>query len=104
MTTSQCRKFAVLDNGYMGLVPSCTEVGDEVHILNGVTMPFAVRCREDGKAVQVGDAYIHGIMDGEAVQDLIYRRLDATASLLDFNTSLKSLFHNSNLAGLIDSV
>jgi hypothetical protein len=74
MITSQCREFAVLDSSYMGLVSSCTEVGDEVHILTGVTMPFAVRCRENGKAVLVGDAYIHRIMDGEAVQDLTCKR------------------------------
>jgi hypothetical protein len=69
LTASQCRRFGILDNGYMGLLPSCTAVGDEVHILSGITIPFVVRCGVGGKSLLVGDAYIHGVMDGEAVED-----------------------------------
>lgn len=56
------------DTGYIGLVPSSTEVGDEVHVLGGVTVPFVLRATaETQKYTLIGDSYIHGIMDGEFV-------------------------------------
>jgi hypothetical protein len=63
------RRFGITDQGYMGLVPSCSQIGDEVHILGGATVPFVMRHRAERNFILVGDAYIHGVMEGEAVQD-----------------------------------
>ncbi|KAH0536097.1 hypothetical protein FGG08_007002 [Glutinoglossum americanum] len=70
LTACRRRRFAVTDKGYIGLVPECTELGDGVYILGGVSVPFVLRHREKVNFTLVGDAYIHGVMDGEAVRDL----------------------------------
>lgn len=73
------RRFAITDTGYMSLVPSCAEVGDAVAILFGFKTPFTIRiigeCGQ-GEDVEkrvyaqlVGDAYMHGVMEGEAVKE-----------------------------------
>ncbi|KAK4182813.1 hypothetical protein QBC35DRAFT_140561 [Podospora australis] len=74
------RRLAVTDNGYAGLVPDVTVAGDVVVILDGVATPFLLRkCptldKEDSGFVDgieayqlVGDAYIEGIMHGEALE------------------------------------
>jgi len=40
--------------------------GDVVAVLNGLSIPLILRKVETGYEV-VGDCYIHGLMDGEAV-------------------------------------
>lgn len=72
------RRFAYLDGGYMGLVPRRAEVGDEVFIFRGGQVPFVVRRRwgDDGVGgwkrewTFVGECYVHGVMDGEAMMRL----------------------------------
>ncbi len=67
----RARRFAVTEHGYMGLVPTCTQVGDEVFLLGGVTVPFVLRHRqEERKYVLVGDSYIHGVMEGEVAETM----------------------------------
>lgn len=69
------RSFVFTERGYMGLAPDWCETGDVVAIMAGGTMPMVLRPvsqranqREDGSTVfeLVGEAYIHGIMDGQA--------------------------------------
>ncbi|KAE8445818.1 hypothetical protein EG329_012876 [Mollisiaceae sp. DMI_Dod_QoI] len=69
-TAVACRKrrFAITDEGYIGLVPLCSEVGDGVYILGGVSVPFVMRRKGSKEFVLVGDAYIHGVMEGEAAE------------------------------------
>jgi hypothetical protein len=61
------RNFCVTSKGYIGLVPPKTEVGDKVCILFGGRTPFLLRDAGGGKHVLVGECYIHGMMDGEAL-------------------------------------
>jgi hypothetical protein len=61
------RNFCVTSKGYIGLVPPKTEVGDKVCILFGGRTPFVLRDAGGGKHVLVGECYIHGMMDGEAL-------------------------------------
>jgi hypothetical protein len=53
--------------GYIGLAPSSTERGDKVCVLLGCKVPLILRPIDDYFQV-IGDAYIHGIMHGEAVE------------------------------------
>ena len=72
------RRFAITDTGYMCLVPECSEIGDEVAIFRGFRVPYTIRpqsdftTEKDGmeqvSAQLVGDTYMHGMMDGEAVE------------------------------------
>jgi hypothetical protein len=67
--------------GHIGLGPSTMLVGDEVWILSGGRTPFILRPYDSsagsGESSQhefVGDAFVHGIMMGEAVQRTSERR------------------------------
>jgi hypothetical protein len=71
--------FAVTEEKYVGIVPAKAKAGDYVCIILGCDVPFIVR-EDYGKYVLVGECYIHGIMDGEAmdmekykIQDIILK-------------------------------
>jgi hypothetical protein len=66
------RKFLVSKKrNYIGLAPKPAQVGDLICILFGCTVPVVLRRCEDEKGAAyfqlVGESYVHGIMDGEAV-------------------------------------
>ncbi|KAM7191290.1 Heterokaryon incompatibility protein (HET) domain containing protein [Naviculisporaceae sp. PSN 640] len=88
MMCSTGRRFCVTRKGYMAIVPPGAVEGDLVCILKGVNTPFVLReCKREDKGpaadvsreddgdkararrrVQiVGEAYVHGVMDGEAM-------------------------------------
>ncbi|KAM7191506.1 hypothetical protein V8F33_008857 [Rhypophila sp. PSN 637] len=56
-------------NGFLGMGPLSSEIGDEVWVLEGGKTPFVVRRpREGGSRCRlIGEAYVHGIMHGEAI-------------------------------------
>ncbi|KEZ43251.1 hypothetical protein SAPIO_CDS4947 [Scedosporium apiospermum] len=63
--------FCATENGFMGRVPIGTRVGDVVVILLGAKVPFIVRKYEDFDMYYlVGECYVHGVMDGEMLEDL----------------------------------
>nr|POF17907.1 heterokaryon incompatibility protein 6, or allele [Quercus suber] len=53
--------------GYLGLVPHGTQEGDVVFVVRGADVPFVLRSRTDGAYELVGEAYVQGIMCGEAL-------------------------------------
>lgn len=60
--------FFITAFGYVGMGPPTTQKGDQVWILRGGWVPFVLRPRsKHGEYTLVGDAYVHGIMNGEAV-------------------------------------
>lgn len=72
------RAFFVTEKGYMGVGPSGTKPGDEVWCFYGGRTPFVVRPtgtehffvqEEQSRALHsmVGDAFVHGFMDREAL-------------------------------------
>ncbi|KAF1947354.1 HET-domain-containing protein [Clathrospora elynae] len=67
------RRFAITHNRYFALVPRGTRIGDEIVILDKACVPFVVRrlCKEEegqGARFEVlGEAYVHGVMKGEAM-------------------------------------
>lgn len=66
---SQGRKFVTtLQHDYMGLVPFWAEPGDAVFMLLGGEMLYVARPTLEGTYHYVGEAYIHGVMDGQVVQ------------------------------------
>ena len=61
------RRFATTVLGYMGLFPSQARKGDAVAIIYGAPSPFVIR--PEGQDYQlIGECYVHGIMDGEAMK------------------------------------
>jgi hypothetical protein len=72
-------RFCLTKNDYLGLVPLTTEIGDVVCIVHSSCVPFVLRPCKDIKGAfrLVGKCYIHGIMEGEAMQmkDLVQREI-----------------------------
>jgi hypothetical protein len=65
--TCRNRKLAHTLRGYMGLVPSRARVGDQLCVLFGGQVSYMLRKRKDSSYEYVGECYIHGLMDGEAL-------------------------------------
>jgi hypothetical protein len=62
------RTYMVTSNGRLGLAPVGTKAGDLVCILYGANTPYIVRSNGNGNPMTlVGDAYVDGIMYGEAL-------------------------------------
>jgi hypothetical protein len=59
--------FFITDRGYIGFGPPTLKVGDEIWVLFGGRMPFVLSRRRTEYKFR-GEAYVHGIMDGEAVE------------------------------------
>ncbi|PMD48906.1 hypothetical protein L207DRAFT_376933, partial [Hyaloscypha variabilis F] len=60
--------FMVTSKGYVGWAHPLALPGDHIYILSGCTIPIVLRSRKEGGFVLVGDAYVQGIMEGEAVK------------------------------------
>jgi hypothetical protein len=55
--------------GYVGLCSEDVEPGDEIVIVIGADVPYAVRPRDDGESYTlVGECHVYGIMYGEFMQ------------------------------------
>lgn len=64
---SQQRTLIYSTRGYIGLAPSSTLPGDKICVLYGFYAPVILRPHPDNAYTFIGDAYIHALMDGEAV-------------------------------------
>jgi hypothetical protein len=72
------RLFCVTERGYFGIVPKRTQVGDQIVVLFGGHTPFVLREREDMSDISlekqcwqlIGESYVHGMMDDEALNGL----------------------------------
>ena len=62
------RVFCSTKQGRIGLVPCTTQTGDLVAVIMGADVPFVLRLSGVGTYELVGDCYIHGVMNGEALQ------------------------------------
>ena len=71
------QRMIYLDAGYLGLARQDCRIGDKVFILMGGDMPFLLRPAGDNFYTYLGEAYVHGIMDGEALVNA-RRRADST--------------------------
>lgn len=61
------RRLGGTASGYIGLFPEHARTGDGVFVLKGCHVPVVLRSRRDDKFKFVGECYVHGIMEGEAV-------------------------------------
>ena len=62
------RRAARLQSGTLALVPQTSELTDVLAVFQGVPLPFVLRPNGEGTYQVVGICYIHGMMDGEAMQ------------------------------------
>lgn len=64
----ELRAFCLSEKGRVGLVPSIVRERDLVCLFQDGQVPFILR-ETDGRYKWIGEAYIHGIMFGEALRD-----------------------------------
>jgi hypothetical protein len=69
------RRIARTKKGHLCLVPGSTQPGDEVWLFRGSKVPLVVRPDEGEHWKLVGEAFIHGIMNGEGYDDAACRDL-----------------------------
>ena len=55
---------------YIGMGSKSVEVGDQIWLLRGANVPFILRRAGNGNGNYrlIGEAYVHGIMHGEAME------------------------------------
>ncbi|KAF2493959.1 hypothetical protein BU16DRAFT_562915 [Lophium mytilinum] len=53
---------------FLGTGPRSLEVGDELWVLAGAPVPFVLRRLPNGRHQLVGEAYVYGLMHGEALE------------------------------------
>jgi Heterokaryon incompatibility protein (HET) len=60
------------EKGYMGLAPDEVREGDLICVLFGGQLAYCLRRTDDKEETYhlIGESYLHGIMDGEAMEDL----------------------------------
>ena len=63
------RRFFITRHGRIGLAHWNVKVNDEVYVLFGGQTPFILRPASHGEHTLCADAYVYGIMDGEAMAD-----------------------------------
>ncbi|KAI1031855.1 hypothetical protein LB504_000149 [Fusarium proliferatum] len=66
--TSHHSKIFVTETGYVGFGPRCMRPGDVVCVLFGGRTPYVIRpTAAPDEYLFLGPAYVHGLMDGEAI-------------------------------------
>jgi hypothetical protein len=64
------RFFTTKERGFMGLAPDSARQGDLVCVFGG-QVPFVLRRNSlDESTILAGEAYMHGVMDGEGMNGL----------------------------------
>ncbi|KAL2682505.1 hypothetical protein Neosp_006957 [[Neocosmospora] mangrovei] len=66
---ARARRPFCTSRGYIGIGPSGMKPGDGVYILAGAQVPYVLRPGTSGALRLVGEAYVDGIMNGEAAND-----------------------------------
>ena len=63
------RRAFITSNGHLGIGPAILEEGDLVVIICGMEVPMLLRSCDGGVYMLIGEAYVDGIMDGEAMEN-----------------------------------
>ncbi|RDW69991.1 hypothetical protein BP5796_08388 [Coleophoma crateriformis] len=64
------RRLMVTADGNIGMAPAAAKKGDIVCVLFGCSIPVVLReGNNDGTYALVGECYVHGFMEGEAIAD-----------------------------------
>ncbi|MCJ1327551.1 hypothetical protein MMC10_004221 [Thelotrema lepadinum] len=67
-TIGTTRRVCATAHRRLGQVPRSAEIGDLICVLHGGRVPYVIRPRSDGSFTLVGESYINGVMDGEAME------------------------------------
>ena len=59
------KRLAILDSGFIGIVPSDSKEGDAACILIGCSLPLVLRKSNSSYHELLGESYFHGVTEGE---------------------------------------
>ncbi|KAK8133437.1 hypothetical protein PG984_005449 [Apiospora sp. TS-2023a] len=65
------KRIMTTTRGYVGMTPKASKQGDSIFLLKGCNMPLVLRPYGDGSYRLVGECFVHGIMDGEAMDQFL---------------------------------
>ncbi|EUC38128.1 hypothetical protein COCCADRAFT_22470 [Bipolaris zeicola 26-R-13] len=71
------RRFCITKKGHFCLLPPTASENDKICVLLGGEVPYVLRrtdYQSQGTYTMVGECYVHGIMDGEAITDILEGR------------------------------
>lgn len=69
--TGNRKMFLTFGSGLLGICPWSSRVSDELWLLEGGDVPYALRPNQDGTYMFIGACYVHGGMDGELATDYL---------------------------------
>jgi hypothetical protein len=65
------RRFVITEKGYYGLAPQIVQEGDMCCVIYGMCVPVILRkIAEDNRCKFVGEAFMFGLMNGEAIKHI----------------------------------
>ena len=78
-------KIFLTGNGRLGMIPhgGLVEVGDVCCIIFGAIVPFLLTPAKEGRHKLVSDCYVHGVMDGEIMQQFVGSDLNGHRIVLE---------------------
>lgn len=76
------RVFCMTEEGYCGLLPPRSSVGDYVAVVRGGRVPLVLRGVPGEPFKLLGEAYVHGLMNGEVVEGESFKRPYTEAPLV----------------------
>jgi hypothetical protein len=59
------KRLAILDSGFIGIVPGESDIGDALYIFMGCSLPLVIRRGNSSHHRLVGESYFHGVTEGE---------------------------------------
>ncbi|KAL8660558.1 MAG: hypothetical protein Q9202_006412 [Teloschistes flavicans] len=80
---SGVRRLCWTEAGRMGIVAFPSRVGDLLYILCGGQMVYTLRRKGEGIFEFIGDAYVHGVMDGQSFEDGSFNDKDQETVILE---------------------
>ena len=71
------RTLLITEQGYLGIGPKETKIGDTIAAMVGGDVLYVLRENAHGEEIKrqfqlVGEAYIHGLMDGEVWSEMVH--------------------------------
>ncbi|KAK4611769.1 Heterokaryon incompatibility protein 6, OR allele [Fulvia fulva] len=72
------RRLAVTEKGHVGMVTKNARKGDVVCVLFGCSVPMVLRNIGKGEYEVVGECYLEGFMEGQALKEERYEAVDLT--------------------------
>lgn len=71
-----CRRFFITSKGLLGIGSVVVLPDDLVVIIEGSRYPFLLRATSNGRYRLIGEAYVRGIMYGEALGVKQFQRIE----------------------------